>query len=71
MLPTGKTRELIATLKSQIQNDTLDTRRLSDVMTHGLGGTDASGAWTWRLAFDLMQIAAGRVVQVDAPGDMT
>ncbi len=65
MLPSGKTRELIATLKSEIQNHTFDTRRLSDVMTRGLGGTDASGAWSWRLAFDLMQIAAGRVVQID------
>ncbi len=57
MLPTGKIHELIAPLKSQIQNHTLDTR--------GLGGTDASGALDWCLAFDLMQIVADRTVRVD------
>ena len=49
MLSTGlsnsKTRALIATLKSHIQSQTLDTRQLSEVMTEGFGGTDASGAW--------------------------
>ncbi len=54
MLSNGKTRALIATLKSHIQTRTLDTRQLSDVMTENLGGTDASGAWDRSLAFDLM-----------------
>ncbi len=65
MLSNGKTRALIATLKSHIQTRTLDTRQLSAVMTENLGGTDASGAWDWRLAFDLMQIAAGRAVRIN------
>ncbi len=54
MFPNAKTCALIADLTSRIQNHTLDTRCLSDAMTESFDGTDANGAWDWRLAFDLM-----------------
>ena len=66
MLSNTNTRALITSLQSEIASRTLDTRRLGALMAEAFGGTDASGAWGWRLAFDLMQVAAGRVVAIDS-----
>ena len=65
MIPAAKTRRLVKTLKKFIASDALDTGQLSRCMTDAFGGTDASGAWNWRLALDLMQVAAGEAIRID------
>ncbi|WP_193746573.1 strawberry notch-like NTP hydrolase domain-containing protein [Ruegeria sp. ANG-R] len=65
MIPAAQTRRLINSLKKLIATNTLDTGQLSRCMTDAFGGTDASGAWDWRLALDMMQVAAGRSIQID------
>ena len=64
-ISTPKIRALTTALAGQIKSGTLDVRTVSAVMTETLGGRDADGAWDWRLAHDLVQIAAGRVAKVD------
>ncbi len=66
MLSASKTRALIQTLKSHVQTQSLDMPCLSAEMTQAFNGTDASGAWTWRQAFDLTQVAAAQSVRADA-----
>ncbi len=46
----------------QIKTGKLTTGHISQTMTGAFGGTDASGAWDWRLAFDLMQAAGLQAV---------
>ena len=53
-------RRLITSDATNSQSFT--TQALSAVMTRHLGGSDAGGVWDWRLAFDLMQVAAGQTV---------
>ena len=49
-------------LIDEIEAGPLTTARLSQIMSDVFGGTDASGAWEWRLAFDLMQAAGLQAV---------
>ena len=65
MIPAAQTRRLVTTLKKLIAANALDTGQLSRCMTDAFGGTDASGAWDWRLALDLMQVAAGEAIRID------
>ncbi len=60
-----KIRALVTALARQIEAGVLDLRSVSDTLTAALGGRDADGTWDWRLAHDLVQIAAGRVAKVD------
>lgn len=45
-------------LSAQIAAGKLSTAAVSEVMTTAFGGTDASGAWDWRVAYDVMQSAS-------------
>ena len=65
MISTTKIRGLTSVLAQRITNGTLDIRTVSAVMTETLGGRDADGTWDRRLAFDLMQVAAGRAARID------
>jgi predicted RNA methylase len=49
-------------LIDEIEAGPLTTTRLSQIMSEAFGGTDASGAWEWRLAFDLMQASGLQAV---------
>ena len=49
-------------LIDEIEAGPLTTARLSQIMSDAFGGTDASSAWEWRLAFDLMQAAGLQAV---------
>ena len=49
---------LLPALVSDLAAGTLTTQSVGTLLTAALGGTDASGAWTWRQAYDLVQAAA-------------
>ena len=49
---------LLPALVSDLAAGTLTTQSVGTLLTATLGGTDASGAWTWRQAYDLVQAAA-------------
>ena len=71
-ISTTKIRAVVTALTGRIKTGTLDVRAVSETLTDIVGGRDADGAWDWRLAHDLVQIAAGRVAGVDyARGDAT
>ena len=53
--PQTTIRRAIDDLATPIAAGRLTTRALSRIMTAHFGGTDASGAWSWRMAYDLMQ----------------
>ncbi len=66
-LPPHKIKAITAELAALITKTALTSQTLSAAMTRHLGGTDASGVWDWRLAFDLMQVAAGQGAKI-TPG---
>lgn len=47
-----------AAMADAIRLGQLTTAQISDAMSQAFGGSDASGAWEWRQAYDLMQSAA-------------
>ena len=53
--------DLIETCAAAIRAGTLTPARLSDLMSTAFGGSDASGAWVWRQAYDVMEAAGLRV----------
>ena len=51
-------------LGGAIAQGNLTPKILSNVMSSAFHGTDASGAWDWRTAYDVMQAAALDVAQL-------
>jgi len=51
-------------LAGAIAQDAVTPKILSNVMSSAFHGTDASGAWDWRTAYDVMQAAALDVAQL-------
>ncbi len=49
---------LIQEVSPLITQGDLRSSSLANLMRDTFGGTDASGAWTWRMAYDVMQSAA-------------
>jgi predicted RNA methylase len=43
---------------AEIDNQPLRSSALAHIMREAFGGSDAGGAWDWRMAYDLMQAAA-------------
>lgn len=43
---------------AEIDHQTLRSSALAHIMREAFGGSDAGGAWDWRMAYDLMQAAA-------------
>jgi len=48
-------KDLLDKIARKIQDRTLTTVVLSKAMSDTFGGSDASGAWTWRMAYDVME----------------
>jgi len=48
----------LALIAAEITREPLRSSTLSKIMRDTFGGTDASGAWNWRMAYDMMQAAA-------------
>jgi len=45
-------------IAAEIVRDPLHSSSLSKIMRETFDGSDASGAWNWRMAYDMMQVAA-------------
>ncbi len=50
----------LAQIGAEIEHYPLRSSGLARIMREGFGGSDASGAWDWRMAYDMMQAAAVR-----------
>jgi hypothetical protein len=48
----------LSLIAAEIARDPLRSSFLSKIMRDTFGGSDASGAWNWRMAYDMMQAAA-------------
>lgn len=57
-----------AAMANVIRHGSLSTGQLSQIMSEACGGSDASGVWVWRQAYDLMQAAALDVLTGRAAG---
>lgn len=53
--PVPNIAELLTTLAGPIAKGSLTSRNLAEAMSMQFGGSDASGAWNWRMAYDLME----------------
>ncbi|WP_171181859.1 strawberry notch-like NTP hydrolase domain-containing protein [Ruegeria sp. HKCCD8929] len=68
MLAQRVIRQITKDITTKFKDGGLTPTQLSDLMTSALGGTDAQGTWTWRMAYDLVQAAAVSAAEVD-PGN--
>ncbi len=57
---TAQLSSALSAVSQIIAERPLKSSALAQVMRDALGGSDASGAWTWRMAYDVMQAAAVR-----------
>jgi tRNA G10 N-methylase Trm11 len=55
-------REALSQIAKEIEDQPLRSSSLARIMRETFGGSDAGGAWSWRMAYDVMQAAA--VMQV-------
>lgn len=51
-------KKALARIGDEIQQGPLKSSTLARIMRDTFGGSDASGAWDWRMAYDMMQAAA-------------
>ena len=51
-------RDALSRIGQELYNRPLRTSSLTRIMRETFGGSDASGAWSWRMAYDMMQAAA-------------
>jgi len=51
-------KSAILRIAAEIAREPLRSSILSKIMRDTFGGSDASGTWTWRMAYDMMQAAA-------------
>lgn len=61
-------KSAVLRIAAEIVRDPLRSSFLSKIMRDTFGGSDASGAWTWRMAYDMMQAAAVQAIFTDASG---
>ena len=48
----------LSSISDAIKTRALRSSTLTGIMREVFGGSDASGAWNWRMAYDMMQAAA-------------
>jgi len=60
-------RDALSQIAREIENQPLRSSSLARIVREAFGGSDAAGAWNWRMAYDMMQAAA--VMQVLQCGD--
>ena len=61
-------KSALSLFAAEIARGPLRSSSLSKIMRDTFGGSDASGAWTWRMAYDMMQAAAVQAIFTDASG---
>jgi hypothetical protein len=59
-------KSALSLIAVEIARDALRSSALSKIMRDTFGCSDASGAWSWRMAYDMMQAAAVQVICTDA-----
>jgi len=63
--PVESDANLVAALEqigAEVENQPLRSSALARIMRETFHGSDAGGAWDWRMAYDLMQAAAIQVL---------
>ena len=61
-------KSALSLIAAEIARGPLRSSSLSKIMRDTFGGSDASGAWSWRMAYDMMQAAAVQTLHSDASG---
>ena len=61
-------KSALSLIAAEIARGPLRSSSLSKIMRDTFGGSDASGAWNWRMAYDMMQAAAVQTICLDASG---
>jgi len=51
-------QDALSRIGTEIEEQPLRSSSLARIMRETFGGSDAAGAWSWRMAYDLMQAAA-------------
>ena len=62
-------KNLVLAVSTEIEIGQLTAKRLAGLMTARYGGTDASGAWSWRMAYDVMEAGFIHFVLSQRPED--
>ena len=50
--------QAIRLVGSEIEKQPLKSSSLARIMRETFGGSDAGAVWSWRMAYDVMQVAA-------------
>jgi hypothetical protein len=61
-------KSALSLIAAEIACGRLRSSSLSKIMRDTFAGSDASGAWNWRMAYDMMQAAAVQTLFLDASG---
>lgn len=61
--------QAIRLIGSEIEKQPLKSSSLARIMRESFGGSDAGGAWSWRMAYDLMQAATVTTIMQDGSFD--
>ncbi|MCI5040919.1 MAG: strawberry notch family protein [Donghicola eburneus] len=62
--------QAIRLIGSEIEEHPLKSSSLARIMRETFGGSDAGGAWSWRMAYDLMQAATVTTIMRDSGSDV-
>ena len=56
--PKAQLQQSLSRIAGEIDDHPLKSSSLARILSEFFGGSDASGAWSWRMAYDMMQAAA-------------
>ena len=65
----ARVRETFSQIAGEIEDQPLRSSTLARIMRETFGGSDAGGAWDWRMAYDMMQAAAVMQLLRDSGSD--
>ena len=69
ILSKAQLQQALSQTGGEIEVQALKSSSLARIMRESFGGSDASGAWSWRMAYDLMQAAAVMQLVRDSGSD--
>ncbi|MGJ8590789.1 MAG: SAM-dependent methyltransferase, partial [Yoonia sp.] len=61
-------KSALSLIAAEIAQGPLRSSSFAKIMRDTFAGSDASGAWSWRMAYDMMQAAAVQTILTDASG---
>ena len=56
--PKPQLQDALSRIAGELTDQPLRSSTLARIMREAFGGSDACGAWSWRMAYDMMQAAA-------------